>query len=90
MKNVRGIFCIIAVTSFLLSGCDPSPTDTSSDVAREVTQKMVFVKQEKTGLCFGVISSSNVNQNGGSKGMSVTHVPCAPVASFLIEEATKR
>ncbi len=90
MKNIRGLFCIIVVTSFLFSGCTPAPITTSKEVAEEVAEKMVFVKQKKTGLCFGIVSASNVNSNGGSVSISVTNVPCAPVASFLIEEATQR
>lgn len=88
--NVEGSVmktCYLLTLSVLVcTGCAPTPTSTSKGDALEATQKMVFVKQQKTGLCFGILSSSSVNSSGNSTSMSATLVPCQLVEKFLVDD----
>jgi hypothetical protein len=77
------------LSAVLLAGCSPGAITTSEKDAVEVVQRMVFVKQEKTGLCFGIVSSASINPHGASTSMSATLVPCSSVEAFLVNDKNK-
>lgn len=68
----------------MLTACSPGAISTSATDAQEAVSKMVYVKEPRSDLCFGIISSSSVNSSGNSTSMSVVNVPCNKVEKFLV------
>jgi hypothetical protein len=72
--------------TILLSGCFSSPHGVSVGVEgiQPLLDTVMYQKDTRTGLCFGVTSSSSVNVNGtGSAGIIIINVPCESVEKFL-------
>lgn len=90
MKNIRFLSALLVSTAVIpiaflvaLTGCTPSAIPTDKQDAQNAVDSMVFVKNTKTGLCFGIISSQSVTSSGGSTSMSATNVPCDKVQDQL-------
>jgi hypothetical protein len=74
----------ILICGIALCGCSPSPTLTTKEDAVKVADMIVYIKQEKTGLCFGVISSTGGSPGYDTRSMSITNVPCEAVKTLLV------
>lgn len=66
-----------------LAGCSPSAIPTDKSDAQKAADTMVYVKDSRTGLCFGIMSSRSVTTSLGSTSMSATVVPCDKVQDQL-------
>lgn len=75
---------LIALIVFV-ADCTPSAIPISNQEAQRAVDSMVFAKNVKTGLCFGVISRTTVFSTT-STSMSATLVPCNQVKDYLEEE----
>lgn len=77
---------IITVLTLLLVACTPRPITTSAENAVTATDKMVYVKDHRTGLCFGVMSSYAPSIIDDTNSISATNVPCDAVKDRLINK----
>lgn len=79
--NVKKIGFLVVV--LLLVACMPTANVINKKDAQLAIDNMVYVKDSRTGLCFGVISSMPPGGSGSSTSMSVTQVPCDKVQDQL-------
>ncbi len=80
MKALQ-IFALVAIT-LLLAGCDPGLRQPSKASAQDVVNKLTYVKDKRTGLCFGVVFTV-APMDARQAGVSVTLVPCEAVESLI-------
>ena len=70
---MQKLICLVAVA--VLAACSdghrPDPKD-----AQDIVNKMAYVKEPKSGLCYGVVMSANSDM---SYSYSVVLVPCDKV-----------
>jgi uncharacterized protein YceK len=67
---------LICLAAQLLAGCS-GWSATSAESAHGAIAAMSYVRDQRTGLCFGVLYLS------GSVVRGITNVPCDKVESFL-------
>ncbi len=82
MKTISVIF--FAVICFFAVSCSVNPSEVDDDYAKEFVQKVKYIQDEKTGLCYAIVATrrtANFYQNG----ISLTWVPCDSVEKFLIK-----
>lgn len=82
MKKIAVVASLLA-SLLMLGACAPRSIPTSALNAQKAVDEMTFVKNEKAGLCFGIISSSSISGHGASTSMSATLVPCDKVQDQL-------
>jgi hypothetical protein len=74
---------LAAAAAVLAAGCTPAPSAASRDDAQAVADNMTYVKDGRTGLCFGIIMRVS-KTTYGSDSMSATLVPCDKVESLIV------
>lgn len=84
MKNIQ---CIAAITFIMiLAGCAPASPESElnekSANAKQLVEDLVYVKDDKSGLCFAYAWNG-----GGYGGPAFTQVPCEKVEKLLINKA---
>lgn len=83
MKSIFLIF--IAFVCVFIVSCTVQASEVTDDTAKEFVQKVKYIKDEKTGLCFAIVATKQ-NGNADQNGMSWTWVPCDSVEKFLIKQ----
>lgn len=73
MSKTRVLFLLAGITLFL-SSCT-NPQKISPEVAKKSIDSIYYEKDEKTGICFALISSIN----GDGSIISFTDVPCEKI-----------
>lgn len=66
-----------------MGSCSVNMSQVSAKYAMDMTQKMQYVFDPRTGLCFGIIASRKSFQTDQS-GMGVVCVPCDQVKGYLV------
>ena len=80
MKKITIIIFIL----LLLVSCSVNISKVPDKYAKDVAEKMTYVKDHKTGLCFGVIASRKTARPNQS-GLGIVCVPCDQVRNYLVE-----
>ena len=73
---------VLIILSALLLGCEINPSEFGDDEARAFASTITYVKDQRTGLCFGIVASRKTGSMNQS-GMGITEVPCSAVESFV-------
>ena len=81
--RIVGTAAAMLVSLTLLGGCGVGLSKPSDSKAREAVRKLTYVKDDKSGNCYAVVSTSHVT-NPSDDGMSITWVPCSPKVLALI------
>jgi hypothetical protein len=76
---MKKIFLIVAVVSLTLFTSCSIKTSDKVDID---TDKITYIKDVRTGLCFGVVASRKAGE-ASSTGLGVTCVPCEMVEKYL-------
>jgi len=75
---------ILLLLLFLcLVGCSVNMSKVSPEYAKDMANKMTYVRDGRTGLCFGIISSRK-SMNTDQSGLGIVCVPCESVADLLV------
>jgi len=77
MKYIMMILLAVALT-----GCDINPSKFGSGEAKAFVEKITYVKDPDTGICFALVASRKTG-NTSQSGMGITSVPCEAVADHL-------
>ena len=81
MKNV-----LIVLVACLLASCTGGdPKQTTPAAALGVAEKIIYVKEKRSGLCFAMVTTSSAGYAGPVANTSITLVPCKKVANLLLE-----
>lgn len=69
--------------ALVLVGCEPSMKEVKKDLIE--TNKIGYVKDDRTNLCFGVILYERYDAAArAASGLAFTHVPCTPSVEMLL------
>jgi len=80
---VKKILIVLGlVCSLLIVGCSVNPSGISDDYAKEFARKITYMRDDRTGLCFGVVATRKTG-SVSSTGIGVTCVPCETVEHLL-------
>lgn len=73
----------LAVAAIALAGCGVSPSNVGKNEFDPA--KIAYFKDDRTGLCFSVVSYNRID-TGGKMGGGMSHaaVPCTPAVERLI------
>ncbi|MDE2021894.1 MAG: hypothetical protein KGI71_03205 [Patescibacteria group bacterium] len=74
--NIKSISAVVVMA---LAGCTAGSLPTSVDLAKSIAEGMVYSKDPRTGLCFGVTMATTSGRNY----VVATNVPCDKVAKYL-------
>ena len=80
MKKLLPILAVI----LMVGGCSVNPSEVDDEYARKYAKTITYVKDHRTGLCFGVIASRKTGTFSQS-GLGITEVPCEKVDKYLIK-----
>jgi uncharacterized protein YceK len=69
------ITVLLLATVICLSGCGVGMSKPSDGKAEEMIQKTVYVKDDRAGVCYAMVSTHHQMQVSDD-GMSMTSVPC--------------
>ncbi len=86
MKKYR-IFAAM-VLGLTLSSCGAAPQQVEGKTARQYAESLTYTQESRTGLCFGVVGSSETKVGRPAESrdtMILVNVPCAPVQRFLTD-----
>jgi hypothetical protein len=81
LKHIRNLAIIIV--SIAVGGCGVSASKTSARTANNAVNELTYAKDERTGICYAVVSSSSA-LHVNDQGMTITYVPCDPKVIELI------
>ena len=73
---------LLVILGLCIAGCDINPSAFGKGEAAAFSKKITYVKDSRTGLCFGIVASrktAGINQTG----MGLTQVPCEAVKELL-------
>jgi hypothetical protein len=77
---------LLVLIACLLASCTGgNPRDTSKADALAIAEKIIYVKEKRSGLCFGMVTTSSAGYAGPVANTSITLIPCEKVAHLLIE-----
>ena len=68
---------ILVAASIVLAGCSVGLDKPNLSVAQDVVEKLRYIKDPKTDLCFAIVSTSQA-LHPSDNGMTMTWVPCEP------------
>jgi len=86
MKN---LICLIVLSCmFLAVGCDVNPSKVGDEQAVEFIEKITYVQDTETGLCFAIIATRKTGSTDQS-GIGITQVPCDQVEELLVNQTPK-
>ncbi len=74
-------YVALLLAMFLL-GCDINPSEFGGAEARGFANKITYVQDSRTGLCFALVASRKT-ANFDQSGMGISEVPCAAVEKVL-------
>lgn len=74
--HIKTLVFTLIIACFL-TGCGVSVSKTSSGIAQEAVNKLTYAQDQRTGLCYAVVSSSSAT-HVNDQGMTITWVPCEP------------
>ena len=75
-------FILITVALAFLVSCDVNPSKFGKDEARGFIDKITYVKDPKTNLCFALVASRKTG-DANQSGMGMSVVPCAAIEKYL-------
>lgn len=81
MKKIIFI-SFIGLMAIVFSGCSVNPSKLSDKYAKDFIKNITYVKDSKTGLCFGIIASRKTGSTDSS-GIGITCVPCENVNHLI-------
>ena len=76
--SILGLLLLTMAISTACEGGDP----TSKETAKRTALNITYSKDDRTGLCFGSITSTSYSSY---KVVSITDVPCEKVKDFLVK-----
>jgi hypothetical protein len=82
MKRIKSFVIVIAL--LLMVGCSPYVSPVQPDNAKSIASKITYVRDDRTGLCFGLVGMTKVGEISET-GTGITYVPCDKVESFLVK-----
>ena len=83
MKKILAIGIITCIALlFLTASCDVNPSKMSDEYAKEMASKLTYTKDDRTGLCFAVITSRKTADTDQT-GLGMTEVPCSEVQHLI-------
>ncbi len=78
---------LIILSIILLCGCSAHPSKMSKRGSKKTVQKISYSYDERTGLCFAVVSSRNYWAGMipmQQQGLGLTVVPCEACKKYLV------
>lgn len=78
---MKKFLSMLAITAALL-GCSVNPSEMPKNYAKDAANKMVYARDNRTGLCFGFVASRKTG-TFSSSGLGATLVPCEKVENYL-------
>lgn len=77
-------FILISLIFVFMIGCSVNPSKIGSSEAQEFAEKITYVKDHRTNLCFAIVATRKTGDMN-STGMGITEVPCNDV-KYLIQK----
>lgn len=72
-------YLILSALILTLAGCTPAPVELKPDEAKQLVEKIHFVKHQN-GVCFGILNTVKINSAlNVSESVSLTTVDCESV-----------
>jgi len=75
-------YALTLCLSLFVLGCDINPSEFGKEEASKFGDTITYVKDSRTGLCFGIVASRKTGDFNQS-GMGLTEVPCDAVKEWL-------
>lgn len=76
-------YIVLILTMLALTGCGVNPSEFGEYEARSFADKITYVQDSRTGLCFALVASRKA-LNASQSGMGITEVPCDAVGEHLL------
>jgi len=67
----------------IISGCSVEPSEIDKGIAAKMSERLVYFKDARTGLCFAAVASRKTGSTDQS-GLGLTQVDCKVCASLLV------
>lgn len=77
-------FLVIGL-SLTLCACGAEPQKVTPVDARKIADRLTYVQDTRTGLCFATLGSLSTDLAGGVEGIALANVPCETVKHFLVK-----
>lgn len=75
---------VFLLLPLVLISCNVNPSEINQTYAKNFVNKMTYAKDERTGLCFGMVASRKTG-NTDQNGLGFTMVPCDKVKHLIKE-----
>ena len=75
-------YTLVLLLVLFVMGCDINPSEFGKEEASKFGNTITYVKDKRTGLCFGIVASRKTGEWDQS-GMGLTQVPCEAVKEWL-------
>jgi len=74
---------LLSAAMFFTAGCSVKPSKVDKNEAVDMSEKITYFQDERTGLCFAVIATRKA-VNASQSGIGLTQVPCESVKDLLV------
>jgi len=75
MKKTKLALLLLAILAF--DGCAHNPSKVSASAAASLTEKLTYLKDAKTGICYATVASRQTGSTD-QDSLTITYVPCTP------------
>ena len=75
-------YIILIIMAVALLGCEVNPSKVGAGEARIFAEKLTYVKDVRTQLCFAIVATRPTG-NTDQSGMGITEVPCFNVEHLI-------
>ena len=82
MTTMRYVLIALAAAMLFAAGCNVNPSKFGKDEAAAFGNAITYVKDIRTGLCFGMIANRKTGE-ASQTGFGMTLVPCEAVEKYL-------
>ena len=77
------LLVLLAALMISTIGCSVEPSKVGKSEATDMSKKLTYFQDERTGLCFAVIATRKTGKASQS-GMGMTQVPCENVQDLIV------
>ncbi len=83
----RIVILVVALVALIGigTGCSVNPSGLSDSYAQQFVNKLKYVKDTRTGLCYAVVAARTTAETDSS-GIGITEVPCEACEHLLVKQ----